>query len=88
MFFDEKNSKSSEFYYLEAGLYTRITDIVEAMTTLIQKRHNDSEICITVKMSMRSQNLRYTFQMKDMVFHFLVRTWDTFSEVIFEMNLQ
>ena len=51
MFFDKKPSKSSEFYYVEPGLYPSITDIVEAMNTLIQERHNDSETCITVKLS-------------------------------------
>ena len=37
-FFDEKLSKSTSTYNLEPGLYTSITDIVEAMNTLIQKR--------------------------------------------------
>ena len=55
MFFDEKLSKSSEFYYLEPGLYPSITDIVEAMNTLVPERHNHSEICITVKVSRRTQ---------------------------------
>ena len=50
MFFGKKLSKSSEFYYLELDLYLSITDIVEAMNTLIQKRHNHSERCITVEM--------------------------------------
>ena len=43
LFFDKKLSKSSEFYYLELGLYPSITDIVEAMNILIQERHNHSE---------------------------------------------
>ena len=55
MFFDKKFSKSSEFYLLEPGLYPSNTDIVEAMNTLIQRRHNHSEICITVKVSGRKQ---------------------------------
>ena len=38
MFFDKKLSKSSEFYYLEPGLYPSFTDIVEAMNILIQKK--------------------------------------------------
>ena len=36
MFFDKKLSKSSECYYLQPGLYSSITDIVEAMNILIQ----------------------------------------------------
>ena len=57
MFFDKKLSKSSEFYYLEPGLYPSITDIVEAMNTLIQERHNHSENCVTVKVSRRTQKV-------------------------------
>ena len=55
MFFDEKLPKSSEFYYLEPGLYPSITDIVEAMNILIQERHNHSENCIKVKVFRRTQ---------------------------------
>ena len=51
MFFDKKLSKSSEFYYLEPGLYPSFTNIVEAMNILIQGRHNHSENCIKVKVS-------------------------------------
>ena len=57
MFFDEKRSKSSEFYYLEPGLYPSITDIVETMNTLIQERRNDRENCITVKVSRTMQKV-------------------------------
>ena len=57
MFFDKKPSKSSEFYYLETGLYPSITDNIEAMNILIQKRHNHSENCIKVKVSRRTQKV-------------------------------
>ena len=57
MFFDKKLSESSEFYYLEPGLYPFITDIVEAMNILIQERHNHSENCIKVKVSRRTQKV-------------------------------
>ena len=57
MFFDKKLSKSSELYYLDPGLYPIFTDIVEAVITLIQGRHNHSEICITAKVSRRSQKV-------------------------------
>ena len=36
MFFDKKFSKSSDFYYLEPGLYPLITEIVEAKNILNQ----------------------------------------------------
>ena len=34
-----------------------ITDIVEAMNTLIQERHNHSEKCITLEVSRRTQKI-------------------------------
>ena len=54
-FFDEKPSNSTSTYNLELGLYTSITDIVETMNTLIQERNNHNEICITVKVSRKTQ---------------------------------
>ena len=56
-FFDEKLSKSTSTYNLEPGLYTSITDFVEAMNRLIQERNNHSETCITVKVSRRTQKV-------------------------------
>ena len=58
--FDEKLSKSTSTYILEPGLYTSITDIVEAMNTLIQEKNNHNETCITVKVSRRSQKVVMT----------------------------
>ena len=55
MFVDKKLSKSTEFYYLEPGLYPAITVIVEAMNIPIQERHNQSENCIKVKVSRRTE---------------------------------
>ena len=88
MFFDKNFSTSLEFYYLEPGIHPSITDIVEAMDILIQERHNHNEICITNKVSRRTQKLRFTLQMKDLVLHFLLRVWDMFSEVMSVMNLE
>ena len=56
-FFHRKHSKSTSTDNLEPGLYTSITDIVEAMNTLIQERNNHNEICITVKVSRRTQKV-------------------------------
>ena len=42
-FFDKKLSKFTSTYSIESGLYTSITDIVEAMNTLNQERNNHSE---------------------------------------------
>ena len=57
MFSDKKLSKSSEFYYLEPGLYPSITNIAEAVNTVILERHNQSENCITVQVSRRTQEV-------------------------------
>ena len=51
MFYDEKLSKTTEAYYLEPGLHYSITDIVDAMNTLIQERNNHRDTCITLKFS-------------------------------------
>ena len=56
-FFDEKLSKTTSTYNLEPGRYTSITDIVEAMNTLIQERNNHNETCITVKVSHRTHEV-------------------------------
>ena len=58
-FFEEKLSKSTSTYNLEPGLYTSITDIVEAMNTLIQEINNNIETCITVKVSRRTPKINY-----------------------------
>ena len=54
---DEKLSKSTTRYKLEPGVYTSITDIVEAINMLIQERNNHNETCITVKVSRRTQKV-------------------------------
>ena len=57
MFIDKQLSKSSEFYYLQPGLFPSITDNFEAMNALIHKRHNHSENCITVEVSRSKQKV-------------------------------
>ena len=56
-FFDKKLSKSMSTFSIEPGLYTSITDIVEAMKTLTQERNNRNETCITGKVFRRTQKL-------------------------------
>ena len=58
MFYDEKLSKTTEADYLEPGLYSSITDIVEAMNTLIQERNNHRDTCITIKFSRVRQKVK------------------------------
>ena len=57
--FDERLSKCTSTYSIEPGLYTFITDIVEAMNTFIQERINHSETCIKVKVSRRIQKVAF-----------------------------
>ena len=61
MFSDKKLSRSSDFYYLEPGLYPSNTDILEAMNILIQERHNHCENCVKVKVSRRTQKFEIYF---------------------------
>ena len=76
MFFDKKHSKSLDFCFLKPGLYPSITDIVEAMNTLIQERHNYSANSKTVSHLKRLEarkKLRFTLHIKDLVLHSFVR---------------
>ena len=43
---------------------------------------------LPLKCLKESKMLRFTLQLKDLVFHFLKRTWDSFSEVWLAMNLE
>ena len=58
MFYDEKLSKTTDTYYLEPGRYSSITDIGEAMNTLIQERNNHRDTCITIKISRVTQKVK------------------------------
>ena len=58
MFYDEKFSKTRETYYLETGLYSSITDLVEAMNTLIQESNNHRNTCFTIKVSRVTQKVK------------------------------
>ena len=57
-FFDKKLSKSSEFYYLEPGLYPSVTDIVEAINILIQERQSQRKL--KLKCLEERKRLRFT----------------------------
>ena len=59
-FCDGKLSKSTSTYSLEPGLYTSITDRVEAVNTLNRETNNHNENCITVKVSRRTQKVLIT----------------------------
>ena len=59
-FHDNKLSKTKHYYYLEPGLYHSITDIVEAMNSLIQKRNNHNKTCIGVKVDRRTQEIAFS----------------------------
>ena len=58
MFYDEKFSKTTEAFYLEPGLYSSITDTVEAMNTIIQERINHRDTFITIKVSRVTQKVK------------------------------
>ena len=52
-----KLSNSSKFYYKEPGFYPSNTDFVETLNTRMQERHNQTESCITVRVSRRTQKV-------------------------------
>ena len=58
MFYEKKLSKTTEAYYLEPGLYSSITDIVEAVNNLIQERNIHRDTCITTKVSRVTQKVK------------------------------
>ena len=88
MCFDTKTLDTSEFYYLESGLYPSITDNVEAMNSLIGKNTITAKTVLQLKGLEEWKKLRYTLQMKDLVFHFLVWIWDQLSVPMMAMNLE
>ena len=53
-YFDRKIWKSLELFNLELGPHPSITNINEAKNTLLQERHNQSQRCITIKVSPRT----------------------------------
>ena len=58
MFYDEKLPETTEAYYLEPGLYSSVTDIVEAMNTLIQEGNNHRDTCFTIKVIRVTQKVK------------------------------
>ena len=58
MFYDEELSETTEAYYLEPGLYSSITDFVEAMNTVTPERNNHRNTCITIKISRVTQKVK------------------------------
>ena len=54
MLFDEKFSKSSQFCFLEPGLYSAVTDTVDAMKHVNEERHNRNDSCFTAKVSRKT----------------------------------
>ena len=58
MFYDEKFSKTAQAYYLEPGLYSSLTDILEAVNTFLQERNNHRDTCITIKVRSVTQKVK------------------------------
>ena len=88
IFFDTNYSNSSQNFHLEPGLYHSFTDVLEAMKTLNQERHNHTETSIALKMSRKTQKVSLTSQAKDQGLNILVRTWVTFFEALLAIALE
>ena len=78
MFYDEKLSKTREAYYLQPGLYSSITDIVETMNTIIQERNNHRDTSITIKVSRVAQKVKVYLANKES--SLLALLWDIYLE--------
>ena len=70
---------SSQFYYLQPTVYPSITDVVEGMNNLIQVGTITAKTAWQLKCFEERKKLKFTWRIKDLVLHSLVRTWDTFS---------
>ena len=64
LFFMMTNYPKQQAYYLEAGLYSSRTDIVEAMNTLKQERNNHRDIFFTIKISRLTQKIKVYLAME------------------------
>ena len=78
---------SAGFFSVEPGFYHYITDIVETMKAVIQKRQNHLETSLAVKVSWGKQKMRFTSEMKDRVLNSFVRTWVLFLEAMLALTL-
>ena len=88
MFFRKKLSKSSDFYYLESGLYLPLRILLKSCTLSLKKDTITAKIVSQLKCLEERKRLRFTLQTKDLVLHSLVRIRDTISEVMLVMSLE
>ena len=80
MFHDEKLSKTTDAYHLEPGLYSAVTDIVQAKNTIIQERNNHRDTCITIKVSRVTQKVKVYVVNEISSLTILVLTWDIYLD--------
>ena len=64
-FYDAIFSRTTTAYSLEHGLYSSVPNIVEAVNLLMQERNKHNEICITVKVSRRTQKIELSLSGDD-----------------------
>ena len=56
------------------------------MKPLIQERHDHNGSCLTVKVSRIMQKVEIYIENENLILHFLIRTEDTFLELMLTMN--
>ena len=77
-------SKTKAFYYFEQRIYPSITHNLEAMTSLIQKRHNRNDNCIRVKISWETQKIGVPFVNKESrLVMFSLDLWPIFGSDVY-----
>ena len=87
-FFDKNFSDYPETFSMEPGLCYSSTDILEAMNTLIQERHNHKENSIAFKISQGTQKIRFHLENETQGLAFLVQTWVSFLEARLAIALE
>ena len=75
----KKLSESSGFHYLEPGFQPSKADIIEALHTHSRRTQSEPKTVLPFKSPEECKKLKITLQMKDLVLHFLIQTWDTLS---------
>ena len=81
-----QSRQNSTIWNLVFSLPLRI--VLDPLALSFKKDTITAKINSQLKCFKKRKKLRFSLQMKNLVFHFLVRIWDTFSEVKLVMILE
>ena len=86
MFFDENFSKLSKYWFWELVFILPTRILLRTWTLSFKKDTFRAKAPSPWECLEELRKMRFTLYKKEIVLHFLVRTWDTFSEVISAMS--